>query len=232
MTQRLKQVLVALGGYGLCLVFVFLGLWQMQVFQSQKSDSTAVRAAAPARDLESNLNNGRVGDLYGRKVSVSGTFLPTDQVLVGTESPMRVLTALRTTGGHTVAVVRGTVPGNTIPAPPTGVQKVDGVILPTESSTAGEVAPGAPAGSLASVRLERLVQQWPTPMLDGYITQLPEQSTAQGLGTSQPPIPDVEGGRVRNQGYALQWWSFAAFGAVIITIAIRSLNPKPADQQD
>ena len=117
MTVRLKQLLVAVLGYGLALVFVFLGLWQMQVFESQKSDTTAQRAAEPARDLESNLTEGKVGDLYGRRVRASGTYLPEQQYLVGTEQPLRVLTALRTDAGRTLAVVRGTVNGTTIPAP-------------------------------------------------------------------------------------------------------------------
>ena len=226
MTVRLKQLLVAVLGYGLALVFVFLGLWQMQVFESQKSDTTAQRAAEPARDLESNLTEGKVGDLYGRRVRASGTYLPEQQYLVGTEQPLRVLTALRTDAGRTLAVVRGTVNGTTIPAPPAGRQTVEGIILPSQSSVTGPPADGVPANALGSVRMEQLVQLWPSPMLDGFVTLSAELSQQQGLGATEAPVPDVEGGRVRNQGYALQWWAFAGFGAILVTIAIRNLNPK------
>ena len=63
-------------------------------------------------------------------------------------------------------------------------------------------------------------------MLDGFVTLSAELSQQQGLGSTEAPVPDVEGGRVSNQGYALQWWAFAGFGAILVTIAIRNLNPK------
>lgn len=225
MTTRLKQLLVALLGGVLCLVMVFLGLWQMQVFESQKSDTTAQRASAPARDLEQNLVDGRVGDLYGRRVEASGSYLPAAQHLVGTNYPLRVVSAFRTTGGRTLAVVRGTVAqGQSVPRPPAGVQRVSGVILPSEQTSPGQSAAGLPAGTFPTLRLEQLVQDWPSPMLDGYVTLAGEQSTAQGLGIATVVIPDTEGGRVRNQGYALQWWAFAAFGALVTAAGVRAVG--------
>ncbi|GAA1397578.1 SURF1 family protein [Luteococcus peritonei] len=230
MTQRLKQLLVALGGGAICLLFVFLGLWQMQVFESQKSDSTAQRAAEPPRELEANLTaEGKVGDLYGRTVTVSGHYLPAAQHLVGTERPLRVLTAFRTDQGRTLAVVRGTTDADEAPAPPTGQQTVEGIILPTQGSDGGPVSTEVPAGTMSTVRLEQLVQEWPTPMLDGFVTLKPALSEQQGLVSTEAPVPDTEGGRVRNQGYALQWWAFAGFGAVLTTIAVRNLRPRDED---
>ncbi|MEL4356435.1 MULTISPECIES: SURF1 family protein [unclassified Luteococcus] len=222
---KIKQLLVALLGGALTLFMVFLGLWQMQVFQSQADGSAAQRAAAPAVDLEQSLTGGKVGDLYGRQVTTTGQYLPGKQVLAGTEYPLQVVSAFRTNQGHTVAVVRGTVgQGQAVPAAPAGAQQVTGLILPTQSRGTQPVPAGAPAGTLASVRLEQLAQLWPAPMLDGFITQPGEPARAQGLGEAVPVIPDVGGGTTRNRGYALQWWAFAAFGAVATAAGVRAVG--------
>lgn len=219
------QALVGLLGAALCLVMVFLGLWQMQVFESQKGSKAQEVAQQPAVPLESNLtSSGSSMPLYGHQVSVTGTFLPTHQVLVGTKSPWRVVTALRTTGGRTVAVVRGTTTSSVAPTPPSGTQTVSGVILPKETSDGTPVAAGAPTGVQAVVRLDQLAQGWPAPLVDGYVTMGESQQRAEGLGTIAAVIPDTDGGRVRNQGYALQWWAFAAFGAVVTVIAVRAVG--------
>lgn len=225
MRTKIKQLVIALLGGALCLFMVFLGLWQMQVFQSQADGSAAQRAAAPAVDLESNLTAGKVGDLYGRQVTTSGSYLPGKQVLVGTDHPLKVVSAFRTGDGHTLAVVRGTVPrGEAAPAAPAGPQTVSGIILPSQAKPTLPLPSGAPAGTLGSVRLEQLAQSWPQPLLDGFVTQGEAASAAQGLGAAQPEIPDVGGGKTRNRGYALQWWAFAAFGAVATAAGVRSVG--------
>lgn len=223
MTTRLKQLLVALGGGVICLLFVFLGLWQMQVFRTQGENSAEAIAARPVVPLEDNLTSGRVGGMYGRTVSVTGTYLPEQQFLVGARRPLRVVTAMRTSSGRTIGVVRGTVPDtvDAPPAPPSGVQAVTGVVLPTEG--VGSVDAGVPAGTLSGVRLDVLTQHWPAPTLDGYVTLGESASVAQGLGKAPLMIPDQRG-NVRNEGYALQWWTFAGFGAVMTWIAVRRIG--------
>ncbi|MEL4504837.1 SURF1 family protein [Luteococcus sp. H138] len=229
MTTKIKQLVIALLGGALCLFMVFLGLWQMEVFQSQADGSAAQRAQAPAVDLESNLVAGKVGDLYGRQVNVTGSYLPGKQVLVGTDHPLQVVSAFRTSKGHTLTVVRGTVPqGSRAPAAPTGQQSITGVILPSQSRGTVPAPSDAPSGTLTSVRLEQLAQTWPEPMLDGFVTQKGELATAQGLGVAEPAIPDVGGGKTRNRGYALQWWAFAAFGAVATAAGVRSVGRNAA----
>ena len=231
MNLRARQALVAVLGAALCVLMVFLGLWQMQVFESQKSDSTAARAAAAPVDLESNLVDGKVGDLYGRPVSATGTWVKGSDRLVGTSYPLRVVTALRTPRGNTVAVVRGTISsGTTAPAAPSGTQTVSGIVLPSEADDTSTSKSSLPASVRPTLQLQELVQDWPSPLLDGYITQEASQSAAQGLGTAVAKVPDTEGGRVRNQGYALQWWAFSAFGAAATVVGVRSMG-RPQEEK-
>ncbi len=225
MSLRLQQMLVALVGAALCIFMVFLGLWQMQVFESQKSDTTAVRAAAPAVDLETNLYQGKVGDLYGRRVIVRGTWLDSPDELVGTKYPLRVVSPFRTVNGRTLAVVRGTVTeGQKASDAPVGVQEISGIILPSEEDVPASVKNPLPTTVRPALQLQELVQVWPAPMLDGYITLTVDQSARQGLGEATVKVPDTQGGRVRNQGYAMQWWAFAAFGAVATVVGVRSMG--------
>lgn len=225
MNVRLRQAAVAVLGAVLCGVMVLLGLWQMQVFESQRSDSTAARAAGAPVDLESNLYQGRVGDLYGRRVTASGSYVAGADQLVGTAYPLRVVSAFRTTGGRTLAVVRGTVAeGQSVPAAPTGRRTVGGIILPSESETARPSPAHLPAGTRPTLQLQELVQSWAPPLLDGYVTLPAADSAAQGLGEAVAKVPDTEGGRVRNQGYALQWWAFAAFGAAATVVGVRQIG--------
>ena len=65
-------------------VMIFLGLWQMQVFTDQGNRTAADRAAQPAVPLLQNITtDGRVtGDILGKRVTVSGQYLPDEQVIV------------------------------------------------------------------------------------------------------------------------------------------------------
>lgn len=225
---RLQQVLVGVFCAALCLVMVFLGLWQMQVFESQKANTASARAAQPAVTLDDHLDKGSTMPLYGRRVSVTGHFLP-NQVLAGTEQPLRVVTAFKSDGGHLVAVVRGTTSG-AAPAPSSAPTTITGVILPSQSDPRAPVPAGSPAGTMNAVRLDQLVQQWPTPLLDGYVTLGTQEQAAQGLGTVEADIPQTDGGRTRNQGYALQWWAFAGFGAVVAWVWIRAIGRRLDDE--
>lgn len=226
--RRVQQIVVGVVGAALVLLMILLGLWQMQVFESQKSQTTAQRAAEPPKPLEQNLVEGSSGALFGHRVTATGRYLPHTEVLMGTAWPMAVVQALHTTGGRTLTVVRGTVPrGATIPPAPTGERTVSGVILPSQAVATVPLPSGAPSGSLDSLRLERLAQSWPQPMVDGFVSLDAGQSAAQGLGAYNPVIPDVSGGRVRNQGYALQWWAFAILGAVGTVVGVRQVGGRP-----
>jgi cytochrome oxidase assembly protein ShyY1 len=141
-------------------------------------------------------------------VTFQGTYDPALQLLVPMEGgQFRVLTGLRQGDGSVLAVVRGVVFEPNAPAPPSGPVQQVGVLLPTE-----EHLPGAdlPSGQIASVRLPALAQDWPGPLVGGYVNLSGADAARQGLAASPLLLPEASG-RLRNGAYSTQWWLFAAF---------------------
>lgn len=210
MSVRTKQVLAVLVGVLVAIGMLLLGLWQMERFQRSMVDIGEERATLESVSLaDSVAPDGTVDDIYGRLTTFSGGYLPEHQVLVGTEWPMRVVTAFQLDDGRHVAVVRGL----TDAAPGEESLPVD---ISTEGFfTAGDLAgvdpvpSDAPEGSLPSVRLQNLVQDWPQPMIAGYVTLTGDEAAAFGLAPAKAELPEGEG-TAMHQGYAMQWWVFAA----------------------
>lgn len=207
MSLRTKQILAVLGGVLGAVLFLILGLWQMGRFQLSMQDVATERAAMEVVELAPHVHeDGSVDDIYGRRVIAEGEFLPEYEEVVGT-SAARVVTAFELQDGRHVAVVRGAVGEGEVPPPPDGPQKLEGIFTASDHPDTGQ-----PEGS---VRLQTLVQQWPTPLFSGYMTLVEEQSVAQGLKSAEARLPEVEGTEM-HRGYALQWWVFAgasvAFG--------------------
>ncbi|WP_296137386.1 SURF1 family protein [uncultured Tessaracoccus sp.] len=207
MSLRTKQFVAVASGLAVAAVMVVLGLWQMSRFQLSVEDVATERAAQPPVALAPAVHaNGTVDDVYGRRVSAAGEYLPEHQVVTGT-TEARVVTAMRLDDGRHVAVVRGSVAeGDQPAAPPSGRQEIVGVFLASDHEQ------DRPSGS---VRLQRLAQTWPAPLVGGYVTLDEEQSAQQGLAPAKVELPEQHG-TAMHQGYALQWWVFAvaaiAFG--------------------
>ena len=209
MGVRAKQVVAVVAGFVVAALMLLLGLWQMSSYQESTRDVSAERAAEDAVPLaESVAADGEIADVYGRRVTLSGAYTA-DEVLVGEEPPLRVVTAFRMDDGRHVAVVRGAVePGVTVGPAPAGPQEVTGVFLASDFA-AEAVAEGA---DLGSIRVQALAQEWPSPLVGGYVTLSEADSAAQGLAAAELVLPTAEGSAT-HRGYALQWWVFAA-GAV------------------
>ena len=77
--------------------------------------------------------------------------------------------------------------------------------MPTEEYLASA---DPPSGQIASVRLPALAQQWPGPLIDGFVTLSRADSASQGLAPAELQLPE-SGGRIRNGAYVGQWWLFA-----------------------
>lgn len=201
MSLRAKQVTAIVCGFIVAVAMVLLGLWQMNRFQLSVEDIAAERAAMPAVDLAPAVHDdGSVDDVYGRQVKFSGEYLPEYEQVVGT-TEARVVTAFKMSDGRHLAVVRGGVDEGDEPAePPAGPQDVEAVF------TASDHAQERPAGS---VRLQQLAQEWPSPLVAGYVTLSEADSAAQGLKAVEAELPEQQG-TAMHQGYALQWWVFAA----------------------
>ncbi len=207
---RFKQALVIALGIGLAAVMVVLGFWQLQVYHRQGAAAAARQASAPPIPLSSVARPGApANEGYGRPVAFEGSYDPALQLLVPAEdgASFRVLTALRQADGSVVAVVRGVVPEPNAPPPPTDPVQQVGVLLPTEEHVPET---DLPSGQIASVRLPALAQQWPGPMIDGFVTLSSADAASQGLVAAPLQLPDAPG-RVRNVAYVGQWWLFAAF---------------------
>jgi len=206
---RFWQVLVIALGIALAAAMVLLGFWQLEVYHNQGQAAAQRRASAPPVPLTSVARAGApVSDGYGRSVTFQGTYDPALQLLVPMEGgQFRVLTALRQGDGSVLAVVRGVVFEPNAPAPPSGPVQQVGVLLPTE-----EHLPGAdlPSGQIASVRLPALAQDWPGPLVGGYVNLSGADAARQGLAASPLLLPEASG-RLRNGAYSTQWWLFAAF---------------------
>jgi surfeit locus 1 family protein len=208
---RFKQALVIALGVGLAAIMVVLGFWQLQVYHRQGAAAAARQASAPPVPLSSVARAGApANEGYGRPVAFEGSYDPALQVLVPGEDgagQFRILTALRQADGSVVAVVRGVVPEPNAPPPPTGPVQQVGVLLPTEEHVPET---DLPSGQIASVRLPALAQQWPGPMIDGFVTLSSADAARQGLAAAPLQLPEAPG-RLRNVAYVGQWWLFAAF---------------------
>ena len=226
---RVQQVLILLLALALASAMVLLGIWQLRVYTAQGSAAAERRVAAPPVPLRSVAPAGAtVTDGYGRTVTVAGRYDSSLQVLVpvGDRGPYRVLTALRQDDGSVVAVVRGLVDAGPAPAAPNGAVHQTGVLLPSE-----EAEPGgpAPAGQLSSVRLPLLAQQWPGPLIDGFVTLSAKDAQAQHLVPATVTLPEARG-RLRNGAYAIQWWLFAGFTLVMAVRMARDFGSREASQ--
>ncbi len=223
MGVRGRQWLIAVVGAVLTVAMLWLGLWQMRVFEDKENESAAARAGQPAVPLLDFVSaDGTVGDIYGKPASVTGHYLPAQQArVVAQDGIVRVLTAFQVADGRVLAVVRGSVPTGTatIPPPPSGELTQAGVFLPSEAGS-GTADTGT---ELRTVRLPVLAQFWPQQLLPGFITLPAADSAAQGLGTAVVALPSGSGS-IQNIGYALQWWVFAAFAAFMTVRFIRALG--------
>ncbi|GAB3745900.1 SURF1 family protein [Microlunatus parietis] len=220
---------IILLGLALAAAMGVLGVWQAQVYQSQGLEAAAHRAAEPARPLTEVAPVGAtVTDGYGRTVTFTGHYRPDLQLVVrSSDDPeVRVLTGFELTDGSLVAVVRGSLPAGTAepPAPPSGTLTQSGLLLPSEDS--GENDPDAP-GVITAIRVQRLAQQWPGSLVNGYVTLTSADAAGQGLAASPYRLPDAPG-RLRNGAYAVQWWVFAAFAIGMAIKVARDLGrPRP-----
>ena len=232
MPLRAKQTLAVLAGCLVAGVMMILGLWQMHSYEESTRDVSAERAASPSVDLAGSVtDSGVIDDIYGRRVTLSGQYVPQYQVLVGAASPWRVATVFQLQDGRYVTVVRGAAATREgVPEAPAGVQHLEGIFLASDKPAEGHADGTGGTGVLPTLRLQELAQDWPSPLIGGYVTLPRESSEAQGLTEATLELPPAEGSAT-HRGYALQWWVFAA-GAIAVGIyGARGLGKDARAQQ-
>ena len=206
---------------------VALGIWQWNVGDGRKALQANQYAHAEPAAIGSVLSPGASfsSSEFGRRVRVTGQWVPNSTVFVETGGSPRywVATAVRS-GDSSIYVVRGAYDsqradccGMSPKGPPPPVDIV-GWLQPDQSSS-------TPAqGRVLPVMSNALAAPFvPTSLLDGYVIA----STPDGWMTAVPepqlPKADFWTG-LRNWLYAFEWWFFGCFAAFIWWRQIRELT--------
>jgi surfeit locus 1 family protein len=214
-------VMAALG------VLVRLGIWQLDRLEWRRSFNTRVTAqlAAPELDLNREIPTTELFDMEYRKVTVSGEYVHSQEVLLRNQVwegklGFRVLTPLKIEGTDwAVLVDRGWIPFDQAQSPErqvfaeVGHVTVEGMIRrPQEKPDIGGVpdptlAPGETRLDVWTVvNLVRIQEQSSLEMLPVWIQQAPDASW---VGPPYRALPEIEITEGPHMGYALQWFAFA-----------------------
>lgn len=196
---------------------VFMGLWQMGVYDSrqehERADKQKVPVVAleglwgPEEPFESRLNH--------RPVTVSGRFAPTaDQFWVsgkeqnGKTGFWLVAPFLVDGGKQALLVVRAwSAEAGALPDAPESVTDISAVLQPGEGA-------GSPLDDnrvTGALRIPALINVLPYDLYSGFaISTTP--ATAEGMSLATRPLPDTSWtSGMRNLMYAFQWWVFGLF---------------------
>jgi surfeit locus 1 family protein len=211
---------------------VSAGLWQLRRLDERRAVNAEIAARmemapAPIDQILDPDDPHEAGEqVRYRRATATGAFAPDDEVLIRSRSlngspGYWVLTPLVLDDGSAVAVNRGFVPFGqdleavTAAAPPSeGRVTVEGILFASERRQGiGPTDP--PAGrldALARVDVERLDQQVDADLYPVYLQQLDQTPPVDRPLpiTLDPPAQD-EGSHL---SYAVQWFLFAAIGAV------------------
>jgi surfeit locus 1 family protein len=232
----LASLLVAIGA-GVC---VRLGIWQLDRLAQRRAFNAQVQAMRGLAPLVLPAGDD-LTKMEWRAVRAVGTYDFANQAVIrnqynGDEYGFHLVTPLRLADGEAVLVDRGWIPaeGN---AEPADWRRYDG---PPAASISGIVRLGQTIPSFGGVpnptltpgqtRLDfwvyldlgRMGQQLQYPVLPAYIQLDPDSNRTVPPIPSQPELDLSEG---PHQGYALQWFSFAALLLVGYPIYVRKQEP-------
>lgn len=212
----LGLAVVLVVGIVLC---VIAGRWQFSRTMDVLDAERAAQQAPIAVEQVALLDRPLGGDAVGRPVTATGQYLADEQVVVLHRSldgqpGVWVVTPLELDDGSLIAVVRGWLPDAADSVPPTGRVDVTGALHPDERFYA-DARP--PAGTAVAISSARLAQGWPAPTRPGFVILDGQQPTSPDdprpvpstVSVTDVPFP------VRNFVYALQWFVFALFAALV-----------------
>ena len=228
--------------------FVYAGLWQHSRLEGRRDANAVIEAretapAVPVQDaVPADAAIDAVGDSAFRHVTVSGTYLPDDQVLVRNRTSHGspgywVVTPLLLSDGHAVAVNRGWIPlpvGDAGPdgyRPPSGPVIVRGLVRASQLQEGIGISdpPDGRLGTLSRVDVGRLQQQVTERLYPAYV-ELAEQEPAPTNGLPVPvPPPVLDDGSHLN--YMGQWFIFATLTIIVYPLLLRrTARNKQADE--
>ena len=209
------------------LVCVRLGIWQLDRLAERRvfnAHVMAMRADSPL-DLPAQAD---LTQMEWRAVRLSGTYDFENQVAIrnqfnGNEFGYHLITPLHLSDRTTVLIDRGWIPadGNSAPADwhkydQSGQVALSGVVRLSETNPpfGGASDPPLTPGQTrldfwVFVNVQRIAAQIPYPILPVYVQLDPNPNPNQ----TDPPIPyqpELDLSEGPHQGYALQWFTFAA----------------------
>ncbi len=223
-----------------------LGIWQLDRLKQRRAFNAhvfAMQDSAPI-DLSGPSDPPGLTGMEYRAASAVGTYDFAHQVAIRNQSyndqyGLHLLTPLVMQNGEAVLVDRGWIPaeGNATPADwqkynsPTGQVTVQGIIRQSQTTPGfgGVADPTLTPGQKSLdqwiyVNIGRIGNQIPYPVLPVYLQQNPDPNR------TDPPIPFQEAldlSEGPHQGYAIQWFSFAALMLVGYPFFVRRQeNPK------
>jgi cytochrome oxidase assembly protein ShyY1 len=197
---------------------VLLGIWQYDVWQQAREQSTSSRVDSAPRPLDDVLSSDAAfpRDGVGQPVRFTGRWLPSSTLYLDGQvshghrgvwavTPVAVCDAQRSCSkASAVFVVRGWAPSRAkAPPPPHGPARITGWLQPGE-------------GSSSPLQIVEQVQRVDRDLYSGYViadTASRATTGTQGLGSVTPanlPRPSASTS-LRNLLYALEWWAFAGF---------------------
>ena len=156
----------------------------------------------------------------GRRVSLRGSFVPDQELLVVDRQQsgrlgVWVLTAFEVEGtdGAVVPVVRGWLPsGQAVPPSPKGRLDIVGWLEPTESDALRQRGRGPlPAGQVEIVSSAELLSLWQPQLYQGFVIQQQPVPEPPLEGVSPPSLTVEQSVDWRNAAYGIQWWLFGLF---------------------
>lgn len=219
-------------------VCVRLGSWQLDRASERAQQLADAEAAALARAEPTELlsvltpQSTFTGAAENRRVVTRGTYDADGQLLVadrhyegvagyGVVAPLWV--EVESGRRAVLPVLRGWVADPThVPPPPRGEVEVIGLLRPSEAIDTAD----APPGQLAGISAAELLNRWGGPIWTGYLllesSDPPEAGPQAGGLTPLPRPAELPAGlNIQNLAYAIQWWIFGGFAALIWFRAVR-----------
>lgn len=208
----------------LALVFVRLGLWQVERLRERRAQNAAALAARSAEVVTIEPGHPAWQELENRRVTIAGTWDFANELVLRGQSAggvpgVRVVTPLRPFHGDTAVLVqRGFVPtpdASTVDLamarePDTARVTAIGFLLP-DTAVAGERRESGGQVTWRRIDLAEIRKQLGYPVAQLLALQLPDSSLP-ALPRRDPPSALNDGPHL---SYSVQWFSFALTALVI-----------------
>jgi cytochrome oxidase assembly protein ShyY1 len=235
--RRPRWIAALLLALGVAAGFAALGQWQLERSLASAAVDERETETPVALDAVAEPQQVMTSDASGRLVTVSGEWMPGDDLVVtgrlsgddgsGTagEPGDWVIRHLVTEGGASLAVAVGYGPvGAGIPNLPSGDAELTGRYVPSESPQLSDFE----AGERTAIAVAELVNLWaePGPVYSGYLVL---DAAPPGLATIAAPPPELEAElNLLNLFYAIEWVIFGGFALYLWWRLVRDEQEKIA----